>query len=139
MCSFLIAQLPQRGECFGCVLAGPKLRREDALDDSLLVDQIGRTARHEAKRSGHAITRSDRSAGIAQEEKRQSQPLCEPAMRVNRIGADADNLGTGVAEVLEAIAERAGLGRTDGRVVSGVEIQNDLGPASIIGEADRFT
>src|ERR1017187_2338871 len=104
------------------MLAGPKLRREDALDDSVFVDQIGRTARDEAERFGHAITRSDRSIGIAQEDERQSKPLSEPPMRIRRVGADADDLGTRVAEVLEAIAERTGLGRTDGGVVPGVEI-----------------
>ena len=60
----------------------------------------------------------------------------ERAVRVERVGADADDLGAGLDEVLVGVAEGAGLDGAAGRVVLGIEEEHDVLLAGEVRERD---
>ncbi len=67
------------------------------------------------------------------------QPFSKSPVRIGRVGTDAEHLHPRVLKVLETVAERTGLGRTDGGVVPGIEEQDDLTATTESRQADRFT
>ncbi len=91
-----------------------------------------------ARASGRPRTAPQGAVGVAQQEEREPVPPGERPVRLDRVRADADHLSAGLAERLVAVAERARLGRAAGRVVLGVEEEDDLGLAPEVGQARRL-
>src|SRR3954454_24202278 len=108
-----------------------ELRREDVTHDPLPVDQVGHPAREHTERPGYAVAGAERSVGVADQAEREPVAGGESPMRRVRVGADADHLGTNLAERLVAVAERARLGRAERRVVFGVEEEDDIRLATV--------
>jgi hypothetical protein len=56
-------------------------------------------------------------------------------MGLQRVARDAVDVGAGLLEVLEGVAEIGALLRAAGRVVAGVEVQDQLA-AALVGESE---
>ena len=94
-------------------------------DDACLVNHKGDTSRHDAQRFPHAVARTDRAALIAEQSKGKAVFGREPRVGRRRVITDADDVGPGVREHRVRVPKGTRLGRTAGRIVLGIEIQDD--------------
>src|ERR1700722_19205852 len=115
------SQLPHDRQRFPYMRTGPKLGDEDVADDAPFVDDEGRAPREKAERRLDPEERPDLALGVAEKRHGQLVLLGEAVMRVERIRADADDLGPGLDEGLVAVAKAAGFHRATRGVVLRVE------------------
>src|SRR3989442_15584420 len=112
------------------MLRGLELRVEDGAHGALLVDHVGHPAGQKAEGRRYAVALAYGAVAIRHQAKRQVVLRREAGVRVGGVRAHADDLGTGVREILILIAERARLLGAAGRVVLRVEVEHDrLAPA----------
>lgn len=79
----------------------------------------------------HPVKRRDFAVGIGKQPERQLVLLGKALVRFDRIGRDADDLGTGRLILRPMVADRAKLRRANGRVIAGIEQQDDHPPAML--------
>ena len=73
--------------------------------------------------------RADRLVGVRQQLEREPHLRLEALVRLQRVARDAVDVGARLLEVLEGVAEIGSLLRAAGRVVAGVEVQDQLAAA----------
>ena len=118
-------QLPHDRERLSTCAPGAELGDEDVPHDPLAVDDEGGPPGEEAEGGLDAEERADLAVGVAEERHRQLVLAGEALVRVERVGADADDLGPGLDEGVVAVAEAAGLDGAAGGVVLRIEEDDD--------------
>src|SRR5437763_2271293 len=125
----LVPQVLQRlqdGERFGDVFVDAELRAEDVADDAGLVDDEGLAAVDEAERALDAVLLAHLAARVGDELHGQLVARGEGGVILERVAADADELGAGGDELFVGVAEGAGFARAAGRRVARVEEEHHV-------------
>ena len=78
---------------------------------------------------------ADRLVGVRQQLERELHLRLEALVRLQRVARDAVDVGAGLLELLEGVAEIRALLRAAGSVVAGVEVQDQL-VAAPVGESE---
>src|SRR5919198_3933718 len=84
-----------------------------------------------------AVLFGDRVVRVREERERQLVLRLELLMRRDVVGADAEDLSAALAEDVVRVAKLTSLGRAAGRVVLGIEVEDDRAAAQV-RELDRL-